>query len=262
MKHQFNPSYEEYRKILRNIRQSGKYMDYREAAEADCFIILRHDIEFSVERAYRMSLIEKEEGIASTYFVQITSNAYNAFSQKNMEMLKRMIQNGHRIGLHYHLGTNLTCSHITHEIQTQVRVLSDFLEYDVDRFSIHRPTEASHYYEIQVDGVINAYSKEFFTHVEKVNENSQMEVKYIADSKHQWNYGYPDMNTIKRFPKIQLLIHPYSWAEIGCGIADTFCTIADEKEKEALNDFDEETKIYCLVKQEVEKRRKRWDIKM
>lgn len=251
----FNPSYAEYRAILKNIKNSGKYMDYKEASEAESFIILRHDIEFSIDRARRMSLIENEEGISSTYFVQITSNAYNAFSQKNIRLLKDMIQDGHHIGLHYHLGKNVTYNHIKNEISEQIKILSEFLEYDIDRFSMHRPTEESKYYEIQIEGIINAYSQEFFTHLEKVDKDSKPQVKYIADSKHRWNYGYPDEDTIEKFPKIQLLVHPYSWDKLGRDAADTFCAIADEKERETLNDFDEETKIYSLVRQEVEEKR-------
>ena len=57
---------------------------------------MRHDIEFSIERAYNLSLVESENGFYSTYFVQITNNFYNAFSLKNMILLKQMIDNGHQ----------------------------------------------------------------------------------------------------------------------------------------------------------------------
>ena len=230
-------------------------MDYKEAVGAKQFLILRHDIEFSVEHAYQISLIENEEKIRSTYFVQIASNAYNAFSQKNLVMLENMIQNGHRIGLHYHLGKNISKHYITDEIKSQIQILSKFLDYPVDRFSIHRPTEKSQYYDIQMEGIINAYSKDFFTHIENVEMSSKLEVKYIADSKHQWNYGYPDTDTLKKFPKIQLLIHPYSWNEKSCDTVEAFCALADEKEKETLDNFDEETKIFHAVRKEVEKKR-------
>lgn len=251
----FNPGYDIFRKILREIKRSGKCMDYWEAMNADSFLILRHDIEFSVERAWRMAMIEKEEGITSSWFLQIKSNAYNAFSEKNMTLLNEMIQAGHHIGLHYHLGSDISHLHIRDEIRDQIRIMSEMLHYPVDRFSIHRPVEESKYYAIRINGVINAYSKEFFTHFENANPDSELEIKYITDSKHRWNYGYPDMATIQKYPKIQLLIHPYSWSETGLDAAGMFNEVADEKEKETLNTFDEETKIYRLVKAEVEARR-------
>ena len=62
IKMNYKPSYDEYRKILKNIKASGKLMDYKDALNADEFLILRHDVEFSLERAYRMAQIEACEG--------------------------------------------------------------------------------------------------------------------------------------------------------------------------------------------------------
>lgn len=252
----FDPSYDTYRRILKNIKKSGKCMDYWEALKSEEFLILRHDIEFSVERAFLMAMIEKEEGISSTYFLQIKSNAYNPFSERNRDLLMKMIDAGHHIGLHYHLERNLDKLYIRDGIRDQIRLMSEVFRYPVDRFSIHRPVEESKYYEIEIEGVINAYSKEFFTHVEDIKEHAKLEVKYIADSKHRWNFGCPDEESIEKYPKIQLLIHPYSWSERGRSIAGMFHELADEKEKEMLDTFNEETKIYRLVKEEVESGRR------
>ena len=89
----FKPSYETYKKIISDIKETGKYCDYSNAIDKDEFILMRHDIEFSIERAYNLSLVESENGFYSTYFVQITNNFYNAFSLKNMILLKQMIDN-------------------------------------------------------------------------------------------------------------------------------------------------------------------------
>lgn len=256
MANTFAPSYKNYREILKNIKKANKRMDYREAEEASEFLILRHDIEFSIDRAHKMALIEAEEGIASTYFLQIAGNAYNPFSEKNRFLLGEMIEAGHHIGLHYHLGRNLNMLYIRDEIRDQLRIMSELLQYPMDRFSIHRPVEKCEYHSIHIEGIINAYSKEFFTHRDNVTEDSELEVKYIADSKHRWNYGYPDLETLKRFPKIQLLIHPYSWSERGESVMGMFCELAEEKRKEILNTFDCETKIYRDVKKQIEERQR------
>ena len=47
--------------------------------------MLRHDIEFSVDRAYELAKVEKELGVTSTYTVQVRNNTYNALSEKNIE---------------------------------------------------------------------------------------------------------------------------------------------------------------------------------
>lgn len=96
--------YRNYRRILRDIKETGVYCDYADvlSEKREKYLVLRHDIEFSIDRAYELSKIESEEGIASSYFVQITNNAYNAFSEKNIRMIRDMSRRGHHIGLHYH----------------------------------------------------------------------------------------------------------------------------------------------------------------
>ena len=44
-------------------------------------LYLRHDIDFSMEDALKIALIESELNINSSYFM-ITSNTYNLFSKK------------------------------------------------------------------------------------------------------------------------------------------------------------------------------------
>lgn len=60
---EYRPNYTEYKKILEAIKASGKLMDYLEAKDSsDGFLVLRHDVEFSMERAYRMAQIEESGG--------------------------------------------------------------------------------------------------------------------------------------------------------------------------------------------------------
>lgn len=255
-KKEFTPSYAEYRKILQAVKASGKCMDYQEALASEHFLILRHDIEFSVGRALKMALIEAEEGLRSTYFVQAAGDAYNPFSAENTKAIRQIRDAGHSIGLHYHLEEELSPHYICNSVRRQIQIMSEMLGFPIDRFSVHRPVEESHYYELEIDGVINAYSREFFTHMEKAGESESREVIYIADSKCRWNYGYPDLETFLRHPKIQLLIHPFSWSETGGDLFGIFNGLADEKEEETLDIFDRETKVYREIKERIEKDRK------
>ena len=78
---EFKPSYDVYRSIIRDIQATGKGMSYSEAIGKEEFVIMRHDIEFSIDRAYLLSMVESEENFTSTYFVQITNNSYNVFAK-------------------------------------------------------------------------------------------------------------------------------------------------------------------------------------
>lgn len=48
-------SYDDYKEIIRIIKSTGKYADYKQAMGRDRFVIMRHDVEYSVERAYQLS---------------------------------------------------------------------------------------------------------------------------------------------------------------------------------------------------------------
>lgn len=236
----FIPSYDRYRKILSDIAASGKYCDYADAIGADEFLILRHDIEFSVERAYEMSLIESEMGICSTYFLQITNAAYNAFSLPVKNMILDMHQRGHKIGLHYHLGGVTDPLRVRDGIRDQIRILSELYGIPIDRFSMHRPAREARFHDIPIDGVINAYAPEFFTLADSIDENTPLEVKYIADSRHRWNYGVPDRETIEGNRKIQLLIHPDFWTASGHDAAGNFSQLIREHTHQFIATIDSE----------------------
>lgn len=253
----FKPSYANYRKILRDIKESGKYLDFSEAEKAEEYIVLRHDIEFSIDRAHALSLVEDDEGIKSTWFVQLTNNAYNPFSKKNLDLLKDMIARGHNIGLHFHLnGLNDEVS-VRDGIRDEIRFLSEMLNHPVDRFSIHRPVKEVYYYKIHIKGIINAYSPQFFSYAENVTPETKLEVKYLCDSKHRWNYGYPDAEMFKAHKKIQILIHPFSWTEQGYDNYDNFTSLIHEKDMELINTLDMEFKRFAEIKDEIMNKIKR-----
>lgn len=246
----YRPSYNEYKKILEDIKVSGKLMDYKDALNADEFLILRHDVEFSLERAYRMAQIEEIGGVFSSYFVQITNNSYNAISMQNRKLIKEMSNMGHKIGLHYHLNGITDPLKTRDGIRDQIRIMSEMCEMPIDRFSIHRPVREVYYNSIPIDGVINAYSPEFFTLTEEggIVKEEELEVKYIADSRHRWNYGYPDIDTLQRNKKIQLLIHPDFWSDKGYDAERNFEKLIEENTLTYIETLDGECKHFSEFK--------------
>ena len=74
-------SYNEYKNIIELVKTHLPIVDFGEVTEEmDKFCVLRHDIEFSVDRAYELAKIEKDLGVVSTYTVQVRNNTYNALS--------------------------------------------------------------------------------------------------------------------------------------------------------------------------------------
>ena len=199
-------NYSEYIKILEKYK--NKFTFFEDALDKPSYVILRHDIEFSVLRAYELAKIEYNNNIKSTYFVQVRSNAYNPFSTINVNLLNNIIDMGHKVGLH------LYCHHLNDgdwnslkmELLIQMHILKVALNKCSDEFSYHKPPKwVLQNRENFIEGHLNAYGKSFF----EFSDNPK-NIKYIADSRHRWDYGYPLDNT--KYNKIHITLHPDEWS--------------------------------------------------
>ena len=100
--------------------------------------MLRHDIEFSIDRAYELAKIEKGLGVVSTYTVQVRNNTYNAFSEKNIDLIKRIKDLGHHIGLHQNPPL-MDLDKLKTYVSVDIQMLEYYYGFYVDRFAFHRP---------------------------------------------------------------------------------------------------------------------------
>lgn len=240
-------SYKNYEILCRLILETGRLCDYSDiiVKKPDEFIILRHDVEFSPNRAFELSLVENKLGIKSTYFFQVRNNAYNILSQKNKDLLLRIMDSGHHIGLHFHLNGLTNLDKISEEVSYESDLLSHYLNTTIERFSFHRPPAFVLKENLKIKGVINAYAPEFFTYSETVDKLTKQDVKYIADSKNEWQYTDPFPGPTKQlfetYKKMQILCHPYTWTETGYPTFDNLNTLIEEERSEFVQTLMTET---------------------
>lgn len=237
-------SYEDYRKILEIIKGTGLQANYKEAVNRDRFVIMRHDVEYSVERAYNLSKVEDSMDFTSTYFFQWTNNSYNILSRKNMDMVKDMHERGHIIGLHYALNGMTDMELVRKQIVKEINILSEMFGFKVDTFSVHRPSKDILRENIKLPGILNAYQDDFFTFAENVTEDTPVAVKYLSDANHIWRYGYPDEKNILGHDKVQILTHPFAWTKTGYDNFDNYKTLVKEKTEEVIHSIDNECKDF------------------
>ena len=240
-------SYAEYRNIITLVKHNLPIMDFSEVSDdADSFCVLRHDIEFSIDRALEMARIEHDDlGVHSTYTVQLRNNTYNALSQKNIEAIQEIEEMGHYIGLHQNppqMGDDELVDYILKDIET----LEHYYGFEVDRFAFHRcgsnPGILEKY--VEVPGKINCYAEDFF-HYFSGDRPEELRVHYLADSNHQWKYGHPLHIDYYDLPqKMQLLTHPYSWSEEGYDNISNYTKLIRERNEELLTSMDSETKTF------------------
>ncbi len=237
-------SFEDYKNIIRIIKSTDRYMDYHKALTSDKFILMRHDVEYSVERAYELAKVESSMDFTSTFFFQWTNNSYNILSRKNKDLIKDMHERGHTIGLHFALNGMTDMEQIRKQIAKEIDILNSMFEFKIDTFSIHRPSKDVLRENIKLPGIINAYQDEFFTFAENVTENTPVSVKYLSDANHIWRYGYPDEKNILENDKVQILTHPFAWCKKGYDNFDNYKSLIKEKYVELVNSVDNECKDF------------------
>lgn len=237
-------SFNDYREIIRIIKDTGRVTDYKKALHADKFAIMRHDVEYSVERAYELARVESSMDFTSTYFFQWTNNSYNILSRKNKDLIKDIHERGHNVGLHFALNGMTDMEQIRSQILKEIRILNELFGFTIDTFSIHRPSKDVLRENIKLPGIINAYQDDFFTFAENVTEKSEVEVKYLSDANHIWRYGYPDEKNILSYDKVQILTHPFAWCKEGYNNFDNYKALVNEKYVELIDSIDRECKDF------------------
>ena len=222
-------------------------MDFSEVTDrVNSFCVLRHDIEFSIDRALQMARIEHEDlNVHSTYTVQLRNNTYNALSQKNIEAIQEIESMGHYIGLHQN-PPMMEDEELVDYILKDIETLEHYYGFEVDRFAFHRcgsnPTLLEKY--VEVPNKINCYGEDFF-HYFSGKRPEDIRVHYLADSNHEWKYGHPFHIDYWDMPqKMQLLTHPYSWTDEGYENTDNYTELIRERNKELIHSMNTETKTF------------------
>lgn len=237
-------SYNDYREIIRIIKSTGLQSDYASALHKDKFIIMRHDVEYSVERAYALAKVETSMDFTSTFFFQWTNNSYNLLSRKNRDLICDMHERGQKIGLHFALNGMTDMQDVRRQIVREMHMLSEMLGFEISEFSVHRPSPSVLAENIKLPGIINAYQDEFFTFSDNVREDSVLAVKYMSDANHIWRYGYPDEAAILGHDKVQILTHPFAWTKKGYDNFENYKTLVREKYIELIDSIDNECKDF------------------
>ena len=189
----------------------------------------------------------------SSYFLKISDNSYNILSRKNRDILSDMHERGQNIGLHFALNGMTDMRVIKERIKQEMDMLHNMLGFEINSFSIHRPSPDVLAENIKISGIINAYQDDFFTFDPKATPESDLDVKYMSDANHVWRYGYPDEETINKYDKVQILTHPFAWTKKGYDNLENYKTLVNEKYVELIDSIDNECKDFGALRDNFEK---------
>lgn len=200
-------TYDGYRNLLEKIRSKGyQTTDYKNWKKSDRCVILRHDIDNDIDKAVRLSELERIGGVNSTYFVLLSSDFYNVFSKKSNDGLRQILANGHTIGLHFdevrypELSGDIEA--VKEKIMEEAEILSRAVGSKIDTVSMHRPSRAVLDADLKIPGIINSYGRTYFK-----------EFKYLSDSRRRWREPVEEIVESGEYKRLHILTHAFWYNE-------------------------------------------------
>src|SRR6266508_4337715 len=91
---------EHYAELLGAAQTGGYRFAFFDREPEPGTILLRHDVDLSLEAALALAELEAETGAAATYFLMTRSEFYNLGSPSGEQAIVRLRGLGHRVGLH------------------------------------------------------------------------------------------------------------------------------------------------------------------
>lgn len=195
---------ENYKRLCRMALGKYNIATYDAIPWGDNFLLWRHDVDISLNRALQLAKIESEIGLKATYFINPHSEFYNLTEKSQFHIIKDIISLGHDIALHFDASFYEINSveKLTELLKREAIYLKDLFSRKISAFSFHNPGE----FELKCEneryaGLVNCYSKNF-----KIN------VKYCSDSNGYWRFeNLNDVLFEQSAAPLQVLTHPGWW---------------------------------------------------
>jgi len=184
-----------YRELLEAALAGGYRFAFFDHEPCAGEVLLRHDVDLSLEAALEMAELEHELGVGTTYLLMTRSEFYNLKAQPGEAAIERLRALGHRVGVHA-------------------------VYPNVDRDERLEPVLAWHnpdpeYIREAVDGLVNVM-------------RSPWADEYRSDSNLSWRRGCPHEELARgAFERLQLLVHPEIWVYPGETMRETMLAMLD-----------------------------------
>jgi hypothetical protein len=185
-------------------------------------------------KALTLAKLEKSTfsrgGVASTYFVLLTTNFYNVSSKKSSGILSKILSLGCDIGLHFdearYDGITGNPELFAEAVQNEARILGRLLGTPVKSVSMHRPSSFALNSDLKFDGLENSYSKKYFS-----------EFKYLSDSRMHWRENADEIVASRQFDKLHILTHAFWYEERQETTAEKICRFINDARRERFYDL-------------------------
>ena len=161
-------TYDAYENLVSKLEKYGyRFASYHDYKSLEKCVIMRHDIDYSLQKSVELAELENQLGIQSTYFALLSSPFYNIASKDAVKKIKKIQNAGHEIGLHFdemnYDGFEYDrIGGVKKAIYREIDLMSSILDCDIRSVSMHRPSSKTLQANYDLGMIVNSYSKEFF----------------------------------------------------------------------------------------------------
>lgn len=164
-------------------------------------LVLRHDIDMSLQAAVRIATLEAQYGWKSYYFIMVRSFLYSIFTPESQGLINQLTSLGHSIGLHFDPHPYEGWDDMNVSAAQETAFLSNITGKPIEIISFHRPSKSLLGNARNLAGLPHTYQPRFF-----------QDIAYCSDSRGAWYHGHPfEHISVKEGKALQLLTHPIWW---------------------------------------------------
>ena len=167
-------------------------------------ILLRHDVDVSLEYALELARLEERLGIISSFFVRVRSSLFNVYEAINTERLRELAAMGFEIGLHEEVGWfTADYAEVIKLMKEDKEGLERILGKPIHGVTTHVPK----WNPIKITSdVLEQTGFKYDPGGELFNQDAI----FVSDSNKCWK-KYSLEETLGRFDKILASLHPVWW---------------------------------------------------
>lgn len=222
-----NFTHSHYLQVLKKAKKEysiGPVKDFKKIKKNKKHIILRHDVDVSLDIAYDLAKKEANLGLFSTYFILLHSPYYNALDENSFEKIQKISKLGHEIGLHYDVSfLKKYGGGVLKNLKDEMNILSKIIGTEVISIAQHDPTYSSK---------LKTNERDIFLDVK--NKDLNKNLIYLSDSVQNWRSGCM-CQYIGKVDGIHILTHPIWWSETGFNKKQILDNFVSKKNKALTN---------------------------
>jgi hypothetical protein len=175
-------------------------------------LILRHDIDYTLDGLLEFAEIEARLGCTASYLFRVHADEYNLFAPVAVHTARSLKRMGHELGLHFEAMNVGRALGIPPQrlLEMEKKVIETILDQPVATCSEHR----------EISGVVHGtalYREHYDPYAAgfrfyAMDDRYCKEMKYLSDSNASWREGDPTQH-IDSHDRLQVLVHPDWWFE-------------------------------------------------